>query len=209
MPWLCDALRDAFAPRCVASLCVGFWIPRHNSNLASLHTLGRFLHHTCSQSIRHLSFPVIINSAVASGSNDSDKAMFWRTLHLHEFTGMYTFDMSLAVVDSGTHPDSDDAPRVPLSAVCVAIFALLPPTLRRITITLWEVKEASQVKDKRMLGLSALDDALDARAPVLEQVRLVFRGEWYLLEFAEAATKAMAKCRKRGILEVGDWLHMG
>ncbi|KAL7278402.1 hypothetical protein ACG7TL_007397 [Trametes sanguinea] len=150
---------------------------------------------------------LMINSAVASGPNNSDKAEFWRVLYLHEFTEIDTFEMSLTVVSRGTHPDSPSAPRVPLGAVCVAIFSILPPTVRKVTLTLWDVKEASQVKNKRMLNLSALDDALEARAPVLEKVRLVFRGEWYLLEFAEAATKAMAKCKKRRMLEVVDWFH--
>ncbi|KAI9060348.1 hypothetical protein FKP32DRAFT_1595427 [Trametes sanguinea] len=232
--WVCDALCDAYAPRCLTSVTLRFWVL--GNDIASLRTLGRFFHHACSQTMRYLVFPVMINSAVASAADNSrehhplfsadegtvcmdekrprltsynltDKAEFWRVLHLHEFTAIDTFEMSINVVRRGMRPDDPSAPRVPLSAVCVAIFALLPRTLRRLTITLWDVKEASQVKNKKMLNLGALDDALDARAPVLEKVRLVFRGEWYLLEFAEAATKEMAKCRKRGILEVVDWLH--
>ncbi|OSC98344.1 hypothetical protein PYCCODRAFT_1427883 [Trametes coccinea BRFM310] len=205
MSWVCDALRDAFAPRRLTSLSLCFWIL--GDDPMSMRALGRFLHHACSHTMQRLSFPVMINSAVASGPNNSDKAEFWRVLYLHEFTEIDTFEMSLTVVSRGTHPDSPSAPRLPLGAVCVAIFSILPPTVRKVTLTLWDVKEASQVKNKRMLNLSALDDALEARAPVLEKVRLVFRGEWYLLEFAEAATKAMAKCKKRRMLEVVDWFH--
>ncbi|KAI9060342.1 hypothetical protein FKP32DRAFT_1760346 [Trametes sanguinea] len=203
--WVCDVLRAAFAPRCLTALRLGQWIL--GQDIDALRRLGRFIVHACARAMRHLSLPVVINSALASGHDTSYQPEFWRVLHLHRLDSIETFECSLALSPPGTRPDSDSAPRVPLSAVCVAIFALLPPTLRKVTIILCDAEEGSQVKSKRMLDLRALDEALEARAPVLETVRLVFRGKWYLLEFATEATKAMPKCKKRGMLEVVDWIY--
>ncbi|OSC98346.1 hypothetical protein PYCCODRAFT_1439379 [Trametes coccinea BRFM310] len=205
LSWVCDVLRAAFAPRCLTSLRMSQWIL--GGDIDALRRLGRFIAHACSRTMQHLSLPVMINSAVASAHDTSDKEEFWRVLHLHRFDSIETFECSLALPALGTNPGSDGAPRVPLSAVCVAILALLPSTLRKVTIILWEAKEGSQVKSKWLLDLGALDVALEARAPVLETVRLVFHGDWYLIEFATEATKAMSRCKKRGMFEVVDWFY--
>ncbi|KAI9060343.1 hypothetical protein FKP32DRAFT_1595421 [Trametes sanguinea] len=196
MFWICDDLSAAFAPCCLTSLDLGCRSLSHVEN--SLRKLGQFLAHACSRTMRHLAFPVIIESTLASNYT-SEQADFWRVVNLYQLISIETFELALMV------PTPGYMPRVPLGAVCVALFSVLPPVLREVTITLWGVKEACQVKSKEMLHLGVLDDALDARAPVLEKVRLAFRGQWYLVEFTTAAMKAMSKCKKRGILEIVQW----
>ncbi|CDO77110.1 hypothetical protein BN946_scf184592.g6 [Trametes cinnabarina] len=205
--WLCDALRTTLAPNCLTTVYLGFWIRGHDVDC--LRRLGRFLLHACSPDLRRLVFPVMICSDVAAGQHHPEKTEYWRVLHLKKFVNIEELEFSLTPPRPGSHFSDADAPLVPLGAVCAAFLALLPPTIRKITIILWDLKEESQMKDK-MLGLGVLDDALDARAPTLEKVRLVFRGNWYLLEFATTAMKAMAKCKKRGVLEIMDWFdHIG
>ena len=71
-----------------------------------------------------------------------------------------------------------------------------------MTIELLYVETAEEIKNRRELGLRALDDALAERFPALETVRLVLRAKYFLLEYTMAAFKTMPKCKRRGILEV-------
>ena len=131
-------------------------------------------------------------------------ADFWRLLRLEHFPELETFGISLKL--PGMQPVHRGAPRALFSAVCIAIMSHLPRTLRTLELTLWEVKELSQLKNAWAIDPGCLDDALQEYFPSLAKFRVVFRGQYYLLEFATFFWKGMPKSKARGILEVTDTL---
>ena len=101
-------------------------------------------------------------------------------------------------------PAHGGVPRAHFSAVCIAIMSHLPRTLRTLELTLWGVKELSQLKNTWAIDPGRIDDVLQEYFPSLAKFRVVFRSRYYLLEFATFFWKAMPKSKARGILEVTD-----
>ncbi|KAJ8502315.1 hypothetical protein ONZ51_g69 [Trametes cubensis] len=198
---LFDAFREMLLPGRLHTFRLGIELDRHLH--ASLDALGKLLQHAAKGVLRDYILPFAIKSPVVPEHDDAD---YWRILRLDELPILETFRMSLILPVPGTKPDYADAPRVPLSAVCTAILVHLPRRLRTLELTLRGAKEPSQLKSTWMLDLGRLDDALQEYFPALEKCRVIFKGDWYLLEFTTTVYKLMPKSRSRGILEVVDWL---
>ncbi|KAI0326149.1 hypothetical protein GY45DRAFT_1374175 [Cubamyces sp. BRFM 1775] len=199
---LCNAFRQMLLPGRLHTFRLGLEIDRQID--ASLNALGELIQHAGKGVLRDYALPLPIKSPVGP---EQDKADYWRILRLKEFPILDTFRMSLILPEPGTKPDYVDAPRVPLSTVCIAILVHLPPCLRTLEVTLQGVKEIRQLKSTWMLDLRRLDDALQEYFPALEKFRVIFKGDWYLLEFTTTVFKLMPKTRSRGVLEVVDWLN--
>ncbi|KAI0326150.1 hypothetical protein GY45DRAFT_1374176 [Cubamyces sp. BRFM 1775] len=193
---LYEALRHATAPNCLRKLRV-CRVDRHD--VTCLTALGNFISHAAQDTLQDFELPFSICQPIIE---EEDTPEPWNILCLDKCHNLKTFGISFHM-RTGLN-DMPAYPHVPFSAVAIAILSHLPSTLRHLTIQLLYVESAEQIKNKKVLGLRALDDVLLDRFPALETVRLELRVKYYLLEFTLAAFKTMPKCKKRGILEVAD-----
>ena len=91
---------------------------------------------------------------------------------------------------------------MPLTAACIALMVNMPRTLRTFVVALWYV-DSARMKDRKWLDLEGLDEALLTHFSSLAKVNVVLCacGGW--VECTKLILEAMAKCRQRGILDVG------
>ncbi|KAH9899330.1 hypothetical protein C8Q73DRAFT_315692 [Cubamyces lactineus] len=197
---LCDALRRMLLPRRLHTLRLGFELKARNKT--RLDALGKLLRHAGKRdSLRYYALPFKIKHPIEPEELDAD---FWRVLRLQDFPALDSFVISLNLPSPGTQPVHGVAPRALFNAVCTAIWSHLPRTLRTLELTLWGVKELSQLKNAWSIDPGHLDDVLQEYFPSLAKFRVVFRGQYYLLEFVTFFLKAMPKSKAKGILEVTD-----
>ena len=90
---------------------------------------------------------------------------------------------------------------VPPSAVCVAILANVPPTLRTLNLALFQASGPVCIQSEK-LSLGLIDDALsEQRFPSLTKVKIVLYDSVSMEESSEAVREMMPKCRQRGLLD--------
>ncbi|KAI0327216.1 hypothetical protein GY45DRAFT_1338947 [Cubamyces sp. BRFM 1775] len=195
----CDALRQMLLPRRLQTLSLG--VELEDRNKTRLDALGKLLRHAVKKGLRNYSLPFKIQCPIDPQEEDAD---FWRVLRLDHFPELETFGISLCLPSPVTQPVRGSTPRGIFSAVCIALMSHLPRTLHALELTLWGVKEQSQLKNAWVIDLGLLDDALQEYFPSLAKLRVVFKGDFYLLEFATFVLRAMPKSKARGILEVTD-----
>ncbi|KAI0656901.1 hypothetical protein C8Q70DRAFT_302078 [Cubamyces menziesii] len=158
--YLYDALRRAFAPRCLRRLRLDYMDRTSNSGLRSL---GEIIRRAGGDALRDLELPFVIDGPVGLSEDTQEH---WSVLHLDECRNLEALKISLRLDKHGP------VPRVPYSAVCNAILAHISPTLRRLTITLLLVYGDEQIGCSQTVCLGALDDVLEGRFPGLEVVQL-------------------------------------
>ncbi|KAH9899374.1 hypothetical protein C8Q73DRAFT_787259 [Cubamyces lactineus] len=191
---LYDALRRAATPRCLCRLRLDHIVRRSAS---CLRALGELLHHAGQDALREFELPFTIDGEILPLE---DSPNYWGVLRLDECCNLDTSGISLGL------EHHEPAPRVPYSAVCIAILSRITPALRRLTITLMSVTHEEQIKSNEVLCLGALENMLEERFPALEMVRLEMRRpKINLLECATAASEVMPKSKARGILQVTQW----
>ncbi|KAJ8502250.1 hypothetical protein ONZ51_g73 [Trametes cubensis] len=182
---LYDAFRQATAPRCLRRLRLDRMTRR---SISCLHSLGNFLYHAGRDALREFELSFDINGPIHPLEDDPG---YWSVLRLDECCNLESFGILLALnnVNNGEPP-----PRVPYSAVCIAILAHITPALRRLTITLMSVIREEQITSNETLCLRALDNMLEERFPALEVIRLEMRqAKLNLLECATAAFEVMPR----------------
>ncbi|KAJ8494430.1 hypothetical protein ONZ51_g2319 [Trametes cubensis] len=199
----CDALRQMLTPQQLHTLRLG--IELVDRSKTRVDALGKLLRHAVNRDLRDFALPFKIQYPIDAQEEDAG-ADFWRLLRLECFPELETFGISLNLPSPGMQPAHGGVPRAHFSAVCIAIMSHLPRTLRILELTLWGVKELSQLKNTWAIDPGRIDDALQEYFPSLAKFRVVFRSRYYLLEFATFFWKAMPKSKARGILEVTDTL---
>ncbi|KAH9899371.1 hypothetical protein C8Q73DRAFT_319169 [Cubamyces lactineus] len=193
---LYEVLRLVTAPKCLRELRVDR-VDRHD--IACLTALGDFLSHAAQDALQEFELPFPICQPLVEAEDTPER---WSILGLDKCRNIKSFGISFNM-RTGLN-DLPAYPHVPYSAVAIAILSHLPSTLRQLTIKLLYVETDEDIKNKRVLGLRALDDALVGRFPALEVVRVELRVRYFLMEYTTAILRTMPKCKKRGILEVAQ-----
>ncbi|KAI0323543.1 hypothetical protein GY45DRAFT_1332464 [Cubamyces sp. BRFM 1775] len=200
---LYDMLRRIIARQCLHTLRTQYGIARQR--LESLRAFGEFLDHAGGEALRHLELPFTIAQNVYLSEDNPD---YWRVLRLHTCCNLESLTFwvyiprrrYLATIRRPPAPIT--LPDVPPSAVCIAILANVPPTLRTLTLALFHVSGSVSIHSEK-LGLGLIDNALsEERFPSLTKVNVVLYDSASIEESSEAVRELMSQCRQRGLLDV-------
>ncbi|CDO70503.1 hypothetical protein BN946_scf184569.g46 [Trametes cinnabarina] len=215
---LLDTLSQRLALHCLHTLQLGLRI--RTSRRESLRAVGDFLHHAGGDTLRHLSLPFILK--VMENERSDDTPGYWQDLRLSSLRGLTSFSMQVYLpvryqVINYEHPPPtayrrdgslDYVPRIPMSAVCTALLATLPQTVRVLTIVVSRIYETKPLEDDRVANLDALDaflagpqlPHLNTAHIVLDDVFLQWRAP--LNKCIAAVRKVMTRSAARGILHI-------
>ncbi|KAI0323444.1 hypothetical protein GY45DRAFT_1365496 [Cubamyces sp. BRFM 1775] len=203
-----DTLRQVLAQGCLRSLQARPYTDSTYSKMAKK-SLGVLLRHIGS-TLQELALPFLIRLPIPL---TEDEPYGWDVIRLHECRNLQSFTIWLYPPELRSSPESPgvyDYDDVPLSTVCIAIMAHLPPTLRIFTLGLCEDSDVEHIMLKEV-GLEALDDALSGhRFSSLEKVNIMMGStrDWDSDAFidmdvcAQVTRKIMPRCAERGVLEI-------
>ncbi|KAJ8482621.1 hypothetical protein ONZ51_g5242 [Trametes cubensis] len=199
---LYDMLRRVIAHRCLRTLRTQYGIARQR--LESLRAFGEFLDHAGGETLRTLELPFTIAQSVYPSEDDPD---YWRVLRLNTCCDLESLTLwvyiprlrYLATIRHTLAPITHSD--VPPSAVCIAILANVSPTLRTLTLALFQASGPVCIQSEK-LSLGLIDDALsEQRFPSLTKVKIVLYDSVSMEESSEAVREMMPKCRQRGLLD--------
>ena len=132
---------------------------------------------------------------------------YWRVLRLNKCPNLESFTFSIEVPLIRTRAfaiRAQDPPRVPVSAVLVAILPHLPSALRTLNLALYNVGVPARIQNRETMALDRLDAAIAERLPSLIKVHVVLQGRKpaEVEACVQVVGEAMPECRRKGILDV-------
>lgn len=132
---------------------------------------------------------------------------YWRALCLNKCPNLESFTFSIHVPLIRTRAvaiRAQDPPRVPVSAVLVAILSHLPSALRTLNLVLYNVGVPARIQNQETMALERLDAAIAERFPSLVKLHIILHGRkpTEIEECVHVFEEVMPECRRKGILDV-------
>ncbi|KAH9889082.1 hypothetical protein C8Q73DRAFT_794062 [Cubamyces lactineus] len=196
------ALRRLLAPQCLHTFRARSGIDRRNPE--SLRVFGEFINESGGVALRHLAIPFVIGQVIYPSDDQPD---YWRALCLNKCPHLESFTFSIHVPLIRTRAvaiRAQDPPRVPVSAVLVAILSHLPSALRTLSLVLYNVGVPARIQNQETMALERLDAAIAERFRSLVKLHITLHGRKpaEVEECVHVFEEVMPECRRKGILDV-------